>query len=57
MLEKASRILGGDRVERLAHSFDQRLPTPGLRFAEDALYLAESLLYGIQVGRVGRQIE
>src|SRR5215217_458909 len=38
---------GCDRIERSAHGFDQRLSAPGLHLAEDALYLAESLLYGV----------
>jgi hypothetical protein len=50
VLEGASRIWGGDRVERPAHRLDQSLPATSLSLAEDALYLSESLLYGFRSG-------
>lgn len=57
MSEKALRILRGDRIERAAHRFDQCLLASALRFSQDAFYLAEGFLYGVEVGRVGRQVE
>lgn len=57
MSEKTLRILRGDRIERAAHRFDQRLPASALRFSQDAFYLGEGFLYGVEVGRVGRQVE
>ncbi len=57
MTEEASHVLGRDRVERLAHRFDQRLPALGLCLAQDAFYLAEGFLYGVQIRGVGRQVQ
>ena len=49
MLEVAAGVFGTQSRDRLAHRFEQRLSATGLGFGHQALYLAESLLYGVEV--------
>src|SRR5215210_7698737 len=50
------RVPGRDRRERLAHSLHQEgFPSARRRLPQAPLHLAEGLLYGVEVGRVGRQ--
>jgi hypothetical protein len=47
----------GDRVQRPPHRLDQRLEGPGSRPSQRGLELGEGLLDGVEVRRVGRQVE
>jgi hypothetical protein len=49
VLEEATRIFGTESRDRRAYRLEQSLPTTGLGFAQDALYLAECLLDRIKV--------
>jgi hypothetical protein len=50
-------ILGRERLQRPAHRFDQRLAGARPGFAHQPLDLRERLLDGVEVRRVGRQVE
>src|SRR5215213_9418513 len=55
VLEEATDVLVGNRRDRSAHRMEQGLSATRLGFAHQALDLAESLLDGVEVRRVGRQ--
>ena len=57
MLEVATRILDTERRDRCPYGFDQGLSAAGLGFAYQAFDLAECLLDGVKVRRVGRQVQ
>src|SRR5215203_4248538 len=46
-----------DRQKRPCYRLQQSLPSASLCFSQNALYLGDSLLDGIQVRRVGRQVQ
>ena len=49
VLEEATRIIGTESRDRQAHRLEQGLPATSLGFAQEALYLAEGLFYGIEL--------
>src|SRR5215218_7959060 len=55
MREVAACVLGTDRQKRLFGGLKQRLKRPGLGLPQQGLNLREGLLYGVEVGGVGRQ--
>ena len=57
MPEEAVSVLGGDRVEGRAHRLDQSSPAPGRHLAQRRFDLGEGLFYGVEVRRVGRQVQ
>src|SRR5215216_5899393 len=57
VLEPPSRISSTDLRERLLHRLKQGFVGARPELPEDVLYLRERLLYGVEVRRVGRQIQ
>jgi hypothetical protein len=57
VLEETPGIPRSDRRDRRAHRSHQSLPAPGFGLSQDVLDLRESFFDGIEVRRVGRQVE
>src|SRR5215218_8566927 len=57
MFEEALRIRSSDRMESFADDLHKRLLATSARFSQIALELGEGLLYGVEIGRIGRQVD
>src|SRR5688500_7527847 len=57
MVEEAFGIRSADRTQSFANNVHKRLVATSARFSEVALELTEGLLYGVEVRRVGRQVD
>src|SRR5215211_3176045 len=57
VLEEATSIAGRHRVERSAHCLHERLAGARTGLPEQRLELGERLLDGVEVRRVGRQVQ
>src|SRR5215213_4443335 len=57
MFEEALRIRNADRMQSFTDKLHECLLAASTRFSQIALELAEGLLYGIEVRRIGRQVD
>src|SRR5215207_312794 len=57
MFEEALDIRSSDRMESFADNLHECLLGTSTRFSQIALELAERLLYGVEVRRIGRQVD
>jgi hypothetical protein len=57
VLEKATGVLGAERRDRRPDGLKQGFAATRLDLAYQVLYLAEGFLYGVEVRRVGRQVQ
>ena len=57
MLEEATSVAGCDSIKRPAHRFDQSLAGACLKLPQRPFHFGEGLLDGIEIRRVGRQVE
>src|SRR5215212_1851244 len=57
MVEEAPSIASRIRVKSSAHRFHERLAGARLGSAQQRLNLGERFFYGVEIGRVGRQVE
>ena len=57
MLEEPAGFLGAERRDRRPEGLKQGFAATRLSFAHQPLDLAEGLLYGVEIRRVGRQVE
>jgi hypothetical protein len=57
MVEEALSVRSADRTQSLADDLRERLVAASARFSQIALELGKGLLYGVEVRRVGRQVQ
>jgi hypothetical protein len=57
VFKEATGVLGGDRRKRLTDRLDQGFFRPGFGFAHKPLDLREGFFYGVEIRRVGRQVD
>ena len=57
MVEETTSVLSRDQGDPGANGLNQSFPSSSFGLAHKTFDLAESLLYGIEVRRIGRQVE